>query len=243
MDNKRSLEGSTLYVTGTTKVQTIAKIVEEHGGEVAYFPLITTRVHEGEDRYYLERLPSYEWLIFTSQNAVQYFMEKLEGLPKPTHIKVAAVGEKTKKALQQYGLQVDFMPSTYSADCFVREFPAQSIGKDALFIRGKLAKSTIRDALHCDEWTVYETCPLLTYVDAFIASLRKAKRPIVVFASPSAVDVYARYIVPAVDWCDVTIASIGHITTASLTDYGAHVAIQPTTYTMQAVVEQLIGGF
>ncbi|WP_107839492.1 uroporphyrinogen-III synthase [Metasolibacillus meyeri] len=243
MHSKLPLEGKTIYVTGTQAVQTIAQLVAQYGGEVQAFPLIAVQACESEDdAKWLQQLPTYDWLIFTSQNAVTSFVEKTKRLSIHVTNRIAVVGVKTKQELERHGFVVDFMPTIYSADVFVKEFPQVAGDAHCLFLRGNLAKSTIRDALHCEEWTVYETVPTTAYVQAFKESLLKAVEPIVVFASPSAVRVYAENIVPTIGWHEVTVASIGHITTAVLQEYGAHVAVQPQVYTMQAVIEQLIGG-
>ncbi|WP_342472266.1 uroporphyrinogen-III synthase [Metasolibacillus sp. FSL H7-0170] len=244
MQSNAPLAGKTIYVTGTQKVQTITELVERHGGEIKYFPLLAVQEYiTPEDAGWLQKLALYDWLIFTSQNAVTSFIQKLERNPIDVSCRIAAVGVKTKAELEQHGFAVDFVPTIFSADVFVQEFPQIAENNRCLFLRGSLAKNTIRDALQCDEWTVYETVPLTTYVQALEESLLQAEEPIVVFASPSAVQVYAQNVVPVVDWHHVTVASIGHVTTAALKEHGAQVAIQPRSYTMQAVIEQLIGGY
>ncbi|WP_042474992.1 uroporphyrinogen-III synthase [Bacillus ndiopicus] len=244
MQNNAPLAGKTIYVTGTQKVQTISELVERYGGEIKYFPLLAIQeCVTTEDAVWLQKLAIYDWLIFTSQNAVTSFIRKLERNPIEVSCRIAAVGIKTKAELEQHGFTVDFVPTIFSADVFVKEFPQIAGDGRCLFLKGSLAKSTIRDVLHCDEWIVYETVPLTTYVQALEESLLQAKEPIVIFASPSAVQVYAQHVVPVIDWRFVTVASIGHVTTAALKEYGAQVAIQPHNYTMQAVIEQLIGGY
>lgn len=243
MQNNAALAGKTIYVTGTQKVQTITELVERYGGEIKYFPLLAVQeCRTTGDADWLQKLALYDWLIFTSQNAVSSFIQKLERHPVKVVCRIAAVGVKTKAELERNGFSVDFVPTIFSADVFVKEFPQVAGNGRYLFLKGSLAKNTIHDALQCDEWTVYETVPLTTYVQALEESLLQAAEPVVVFASPSAVEVYAQHVVSAVDWHDVTVASIGHVTTAALRAHGAQVAIQPESYTMQAVIEQLIGG-
>ena len=61
-----------------------------------------------------------------------------------------------------------------------------------------------------------------------------------IFASPSAVDVYAMEVVPHIGWEATTLRTIGHITEAPLEQYGATVDIMPSVYTMQAVIEEIM---
>ncbi|MEO4052108.1 uroporphyrinogen-III synthase [Solibacillus sp. CAU 1738] len=246
MLNDLPLARKTIYVTGTQKVQTIEELVQANGGKVKSFPLIDVQeCIAADDAEKLAHSKSYEWLIFTSQNAVESFVKKLHRAKQNVDTflcKIAAVGTKTAKALENSGFTVEFMPSIFSADVFVKEFPLVAGKGRCLFLRGNLAKTTIRDALACDEWTVYETVESTKHIQALAESLIQEEEPIVIFASPSAVKVYAQYIVPDFDWSYITIASIGHITTAELKSYGATVDVQPDTYTMKAVVEHLIIG-
>ncbi|MFF5994494.1 uroporphyrinogen-III synthase [Lysinibacillus sp. KU-BSD001] len=239
------LEGQTIVLTGSVPTLSVKQFIEENGGLCAVFPLIKTQeYHSPNDAHQLASLHSYDWLIFTSQNAVQAFMEKcqraeinIQGL----RCKVASVGTKTTELLEKYGLHVDFMPSIFSADVFVKEFPHVSKASESkLFIRGSLAKQTIHEGVpNVTEWTVYETCANATTIQPFIELLER-EQTIVIFASPSAVDVFAKHIAPIVGWSRIRAAAIGHITADALERLGVAVYVQPKVYTMQAVVEEII---
>ena len=237
----KPLAGKTIILTGSRFVQSIAALIEGHGGKVLSYPLIeiAERIAD-DDVQWINKLPSYEWLIFTSQNAVSSFVAKCErhNIPLIPSWKIAAVGEKTAALLKKHGLPIDFMPSTYSADVFVKEFKPS--GVRALFLRGSMAKRTIHEGTGADEWTVYETVPCEKYIKQLNQSVHGEAEPIVVFASPSAVEVYAKHIAPLLDWRYVKFASIGHVTTAALAKYGVTPIVQPKVYTMKAVIEQLI---
>ena len=239
----KPLAGKTIILTGSSVDQSVVTMVEDHGGCVKSFPLIETveKITE-EDTHWLTQLQSYDWLIFTSQTAVISFVAKCirHGVAfTELSQKIAAVGEKTAELLRNANLNVHFIPSIFSADVFIKEFQMKQ-GERALFLRGSMAKSTIRDGTGADEWTVYETRDCLKHLDELDECLVSSEEPIVIFASPSAVEVYAQHIVPGLDWCYVKVASIGHVTTAKLAKYGVVPYVQPKTYTMQAVIEQLI---
>ena len=239
----KPLSGKTVILTGSGVVQSVVSMVEANGGCVKSFPLIETveKITE-DDAHWLAKLQAYDWLIFTSQTAVISFVAKCirHGVAyTELSQKIAAVGEKTAELLRNANLNVHFIPSIFSADVFVKEFQMEQ-GERALFLRGSMAKSTIRDGTGADEWTVYETRDCLKHLVELNKCLVSSAEPIVIFASPSAVDVYAQHIVRDFDWCFVKVASIGHITTAELAKYGVVPYVQPKTYTMQAVIEQLI---
>ena len=240
--HSNALANKTIILTGSTVVQSVQQLIAQHGGKVLSYPLIeTVEKISKEEQTYLRNLTNYQWLIFTSQNAVSSFMAKClrHHIHLPKSIKVAAVGKKTAELLKQYHIEIHFMPSIFSADVFVKEFQLAADEK-VLFVKGSLAKNTIHEGTGADEWIVYETQPCERYIQPFIDSLKMEKQPIVLFASPSAVEVFAKHISPIISWAKVKCASIGHVTTAALATYGVTPIVQPKIYTMQAVIEQLI---
>ena len=145
------LRGKTIVLTGSNKTTSVKQFIEENGGICAVFPLIDTREREtADDANTLANLNTYDWLIFTSQNAVQAFIEKCQRVGihvQQLTCKIASVGAKTTALLNKYGLRVHFEPSVFSADVFIQEFPTVSREAESkLFLRGDLAKPTIREA-------------------------------------------------------------------------------------------------
>ncbi len=241
MPSNLPLAGKTIILTGSNKTNTIAPFIEAKGGQVKIFPLLEIQeVVTEQDQQRLAACQEYDWLIFTSQNAVSAFVAKLNrhGFDEADFpCNIAVVGEKTADSLQQHGFSIHFMPSVYSADIFVQEFTGKG---RMLFLRGSLAKPTITVGTGAEEWTVYETVPSVAHIEALQEALVAETEPIVVFASPSAVDTYAAEIVPHLDWRFVKFATIGHVTTEALARYGVTPVVQPRHYTMKAVIEQII---
>lgn len=245
----KPLEGKTILLTGTKKTQSIIDQIQRLGGEAVVCPLIkTVEVIQEDDLERLTLCRTYDWLIFTSQNGVEFFWKKLVRHQFPLSqisSKIAAVGEKTAELLKRYGFSVHFTPSVFSADTFVQEFPSVSgHSPKCLFIRGELAKDTLRKGLPfpIDEWTVYTTIENKESIETLIGAIRNSKQPIIVFASPSAVDCFNKYAAPIVGWSRAKIACIGHITKGAVEKYGAHVTYFPQKYTMQSVIEAITKG-
>ena len=70
----------------------------------------------------------YQWIVFTSVNAVRALREKFEeyGLDSRAYsgLRIAAVGADTAEALEQFGVRADLMPSgEQSTSALVDEFP------------------------------------------------------------------------------------------------------------------------
>src|SRR6266508_1356964 len=78
------------------------------GFEPIYFPVI--EIKPIENNIALERalskLGCYEWVVFTSTNAVDVVFEKSASVNWNT-VKTAAVGPKTAEALTSYGIMPD----------------------------------------------------------------------------------------------------------------------------------------
>lgn len=244
MCNKGDLQGRTIVFTSHPKSDEPFKLVEHLGGEVACFPLIQIIEFLRQDEAFIARLSYYEWLIFTSQNAVEMFNKKLirHGiLVSELSLKVAAVGTKTASALEAIGLQVSFIPTIYSADTFSKEFPTHLNDSDrCLFLKGSLAKDTIRNGLeHVDEWTVYETTPNVKNAGELAEYLKSNPRVCITFASPSAVHNFATSVYSQVHLTTVKFAAIGHITAKCLSDHGLPVHIQAKSYTYLALIDEI----
>lgn len=245
MSEKGDLQGQTVVFTGQPKTNEAFLEVERLGGIVKNFPLIKTQEVSYQDEEFMTQLHKYDWLIFTSQNAVAAFEKKMTRHEVPTdnlQSKVAAVGSQTAQALEKIGFHVTFTPTTYSANEFVKQFPkSSSRSESCLFIKGSLAKETIKEGLtqQVDEWTVYETLPDVKNAMVLTTYIEQHPNVFVAFASPSSVDIFAQNIARNLGWYRSKIASIGHVTTSTLKKHGAPVHVQPKTYTWLALIQEI----
>lgn len=114
----------------------------------------------------LRNLERYDWLILTSVNGVEAMWERLDKLRLTkkilNHLRVAAIGPATKKAIEQRGGKVDVVPKEYVAESVVRSLRRQVKGKRVLLVRAKVARDVIprelrRAGAHVDVVEAYET--------------------------------------------------------------------------------------
>jgi uroporphyrinogen-III synthase len=95
----------------------------------------------------LRKLNSYDWLILTSVNGVERMWERLVKLgldmTNCDHLRVAAIGPATQKAIQQRGVRVDVVPEEYIAESVVRSLRSRVKGKRVLLVRAKVARDVI----------------------------------------------------------------------------------------------------
>lgn len=246
MPNDLPLDDQYIILTGTKMTKSVSSKITELGGNVYHLPLITVReIQNPNDYELLQHALNCQWLIFTSQNGVQAFLDKLARFKQTMDncfAKIAVVGEKTAQALEKEGFSIDFIPSTYSADAFIKEFP-NHVGhiKSCLFLKGSLARDTIRTGLPfpVEEWTVYETIQTTEYLSIMKKLIKNYRTVTVIFASPSAVEVFAKHLATELSWNQFKIAAIGHVTELALQNFGATVDIKPEKYTMMAIIDEL----
>ena len=95
----------------------------------------------------LQNLPNYDWLILTSVNGADAMWERMGSLrltKRPlAHLKIAAIGPATTKAIQRRGLKVDVVPKEYVAESIVRSLKRRVQGKRVLLVRAKVARDVI----------------------------------------------------------------------------------------------------
>jgi uroporphyrinogen-III synthase len=146
------------------------------GFEPIYFPVI--EIKPVENNVALERafsrLGCYEWIVFTSANAVDVLCEQFPAVHWDT-IKSAAIGPKTAEALTSRGVTPAFVPNEYIAEAILPGL-GDLVGRWVLLPRAEMARKELPEAI-CDaggvphEITVYKTLPAQPGIEA-LASLR-----------------------------------------------------------------------
>ena len=99
----------------------------------------------------LSRLEVYDWVLFTSANAVEVFARRAGGRLGAVR-RVAAIGAATARAVAAAGLRVDLMPAQAVAESFVealQPFMNQEDGRATRFllVRAEVAREYLTEAL------------------------------------------------------------------------------------------------
>jgi uroporphyrinogen-III synthase len=247
------LKGREILVTREEKAaKGMADIIRQYGGVPHIIPLISFRPFQDKnERTYLERLKSYDWIFFTSKNGVRFFFHQLEEHNlslKKSRIRFAAVGEKTCRELERHGVEVDFIPDFYTgadfAEEFIQKFPEAG---PVLLSKGNLARDTIASFFHkrnkmLDEWITYETCFPKESEKSLAALLQEKKVSAATFTSPSTVKRFVKIVndhrlEEAVK--GLTVACIGPVTEQTAVRNGMTVQAVPERYTVEDMVEKL----
>jgi uroporphyrinogen-III synthase len=200
----------------------------------------------------LKNLAGYDWLILTSVNGVEAMWERLDRLHLTKadlkHLRIAAIGPASKKAIEQRGSRVDVVPREYVAENVVRSLRRRVQGKRVLLVRAKVARDVIPRELrkagaHVDVVEAYETVvPQPSRARLRIALKDSRRRPrVVTFTSSSTVRNFVALMGkqrPSFD--DVHFASIGPVTSSTLRDLGLRVDIAAKEFTIPGLVEAIV---
>lgn len=200
----------------------------------------------------LADLGSYDWAVFTSQNAVDAFFDALDASGGDARrlggTKIAAVGPKTAKALARRGLRADLVPTQYRGDAAADALVAAAGASSRVLLpRAKVAREVLPERLRAaghevDVVPVYENRPPTAEGLAALRAELEAGVDVVTFTSSSTVDNLIDALGDDAQRLldGVTIASIGPITTATAEGRGLHVDVSATRYTTKGLVEALV---
>jgi uroporphyrinogen-III synthase len=167
--------------------------LQSRGFEPIFFPVIEIRPIENnvELEQALANLNNYDWVVFTSVNAVEvvFSSPSLEKEDKGVEIRVAAIGPKTAEALQARGVTPDFVPDEYVAESIVPGL-GDLRGKLVLLPRAEIARKALPEAITNaggipHEIAIYQTLPVQPDPDG-LAALRSGV-DVVTLTSPSTV--------------------------------------------------------
>ncbi len=228
------LTGATVAVTRPrSDVDDVADALRAAGARVVQFPVL--EIVDPEDggaslRSAAAQLFRFEWVAFTSANAVRRLLDLVPDLGALRGVHLAAVGRATAAVLAAKGLGADLVPERASAEGLAEAFPlATAPGARVLFPASASARPILPRALRAKGWTVeevvaYRTVPAPAPPAGRLRDLEDATA--VTFASPSAVRAYVTLRtgdgrplpVPGI------VACIGEVTAAAARQAGLRVA-------------------
>ena len=145
------LKGRRVLVTRAPhQASSLADLMRERGAN----PILIPTIAIAEPASYaaldaaLACLGTYDWMVFTSANAVEVFHRraqffKLSQLPR--HI--AAIGAATERAAMAVGLHVDLVPPQAVAESLAEALAFDAQGKTFLLVRAAEARDVLPEAL------------------------------------------------------------------------------------------------
>ncbi|MEM3017431.1 MAG: uroporphyrinogen-III synthase [Candidatus Bathyarchaeia archaeon] len=204
-------------------------------------------------------------VVFMSQNGVLQTLKAAEQIDLLERFRkmlgkttLISVGPKTKRVMEDHGLESPIVPDEYSSSGVVRLLRKEGLqGKTVAIPRAQVASDELRISLEglgakVIEATAYEVKESSDrrQVKSFIRDLEAGKIDVVAFTSPSTVRSLmsnARRLHLERDVADrlrgVVVASIGPTTKKTLEDLGVQVQVMPSEYTVEALAKEIAAYF
>ena len=227
----------------------LSEPLEELGAEVLPLPVIEIQPPSDPgplDRA-IQRLETYDWLIFTSANGVQAFLNRLDASGRDLRslkAKLCAIGPGTRAALEALHLKVDRMPKEFVAESLVEAFVQDDVrGQRILLARAEVARDVLpvglsRRGAHIDVCEAYRT--VLPPGAAATARQVLARHPHwITFTSSSTV----KNLVSLTGFealRRIRLASIGPVTSATLREHTLEPTVEADPHTMPGLIDAIL---
>ncbi|WP_457574133.1 uroporphyrinogen-III C-methyltransferase [Desulfolithobacter sp.] len=255
---KRPLFGKQVVVTRTREqASELVALLEENGADCLEYS--TIHIEPVEDTSAVDtalgEIHTYDWLLFTSINAVTWFFKRLFELEmdaRDLRCRIAVVGRTTADELQRYGIHADLLPEKFTGEGLAEALIQEGVqGTRILLPRALKAREVLPEKLtaagaEVQVAPVYQNVPPKGRKEELREQLQSGMIDLITFTSSSTV----RNFLTMVDARDekelhrlmdgVTIAAIGPITARTVTDAGLKVDIQPERYTISDMVQAIV---
>lgn len=189
----------------------------------------------------LEQLDEFTWLLFTSRNGVQGFIDRLGNRVLPDDLSIGAVGAATAEALDRSRMTADFIPQVFTGADLVAGLGEPS-GR-VLLVRVEDGPPATPEALRGRGWDVtevaaYRNVALDPSPDEAVA-VRAGDFDAVILMSPSAARGFARVIAGGTLPDRAVVACIGPSTARGASAAGLRVDVVAARHTAGGLVEAL----
>ncbi len=229
--------------------------LQQLGASVIYMPTIQIRPPRDWTPFdaaiaWVER---YRAILFTSVNGVRAVRERMAylkyDLRQMKGVALCAIGPQTATAIEAWGLQVDLIPTVYTAEGFLHALMKMGIAdKRFLLLRAKEARDVLPKGIQ-DAGGTIDVIAVYEAVRPDLSTTLKEMGDVdmVTFASASTLRNFVE-MEGALQWLNPPaqarrIACIGPITAAAAEAAGLHVDVVPKEYTITALTQAIADYF
>jgi uroporphyrinogen III methyltransferase/synthase len=244
---RRNLRGQRIVVTRAKhQAEELAGPLRELGADPILLPLIG--IAPPDDKTALlnaaQHADDYDWIIFTSANAIAAFVAELpdpEGWFRP---RIATIGQATREIAEDYGFKVELTPDTYIAEALAEAFRAYPLdGKRVLIPSAALTRDVVPNELRKRgaEVDVVQAYQNVIPHEAPQQAQQIFQDPLpdwVTFASSSAVDHLVALVTLDI-LHQIKLASIGPATSACVQGHGLTVTSEALKHTIPGLIEAM----
>lgn len=255
----KPLFGKRVLVTRSREqASSLSEKIEELGGEAWEYPTIAIEkpFSLGPLDEAIKKSSSFDWIIFTSVNAVNAFFNRMKELKidirKLANVNFCAIGPKTKKIIENKGILVDYVPEVFQAEAIFDGLKdLLKPGQRILLPRADLARPFLVESLKrlnldVTEVIAYRTVKNSANSQDLLEKLINKEIHVITFTSSSTVRNFMELIKEnntdqLLD--GITIACIGPITAGTAQQLGLSVDIVAESFTIEGLIECLIDYF
>jgi uroporphyrinogen III methyltransferase/synthase len=250
----RPLFGQTIAVTRTRQqASDLSSRLIELGADVIEAPTIELAApgEWSQVDEVLEHVAEYDWVIFTSQNGIEFAKQRLLETGSDSRafagVKIAAIGDATAAAVRnELCLRVELRPKEFVAEALAAEFEKRNEvrGRRFLLLRADIARPLLREKLiaggaaQVNDVSIYETRVAAALPQSLLDALDKHELNWITFTSSSTAKNLADLLGPdyKAKLASVKLASIGPITSKTLRDLGLEPTVEAKTYNVEGLV-------
>jgi uroporphyrinogen-III synthase len=258
MSTAMPLEGKRIVVTrAIEQSRELLARLEKMGATVLLFPAVS--FSEPPNPAELDRailtLFEFDWILFTSANAVRFFARRCRKLGvEPSQggpYLCAAVGPATASAVAAEGFSVDHVAQEFIGTALARELSPSLAGKKIILPRSERARPDLPNALKAvgakvTEIVAYHTGSVGAIDPAVMQAVREAQVDVISFFSPSAIENMRGELGQEVLvrlGAKAALAAVGPVTAAALRGAGLPVAIEAPMATAESMAAAIANYF
>jgi uroporphyrinogen III methyltransferase / synthase len=260
--DERPLFGRRIVVTRSLEqAPELVEMLEERGADAIQAP--TIRIAPPEDPEALDRAcamaGTYDWIVFTSANGVDFFMRRLLAIGDIRDLKgvrICAIGPSTADKVARHGIRLDLMPDENRAEALLEALKTTGdlAGQRFLLPRADIARELLADELRAAHAEVIEVVAYRTLLAGaerdgdhdIYRMLLDRQIDAVTFTSASTVKNFAQIFgrEQTADLLSATVvASIGPVTAEAAQQLGIETNVMPKRYTIPDLVDALVEHF
>ncbi len=247
-DNKPLFGKNILITRSKNQSSAIEKLLRSEGANPIIFPTIEIKPinkYKNLDKYLLNS-KSFDWILFTSQNAVNPFFDRMFELGIDlrylSSVKIGAIGSITSDTLKYYGIVPDVVGVNNNSSDFIDEFEDINFrGLKILLPTGNKSKNYLYNSLidkgaNPTNLEIYKTVEP-GYSKSDLYKIFDNGIDICTFTSPSTVENLVKFIDGDLNLLSKsTIACIGSVTASAAEGIGLRVEIISKEYTIEGLL-------
>ena len=196
----------------------------------------------------LTRVHEIDWIVFTSVNGVQYFLDRLWNTGgdarRLARAKLAAIGDGTADALTKFYMRADLIPEEFRAEALAEALKPHVTGKRVLWVRASRGRDVLPTELRAagadlEEVVVYRNLDVERLDPQVVEAIVTGGVDWICLSSPSIARNLHRLLPAAARdqlGKSARIVSISPVTTAAAVEVGMLVAAEATSYTWDGIL-------